>query len=234
MRFKSKILILFAIVFAGCVQADLPTNWDGLVEVKSKRMDAVYLLPGADFRPYTKVMIDPSVIAFQKNWLRNMNSSQAIGMPSRRISSSDAQKIIQSAQQNFDKVFAETLTKNGFVVVTEPGSDVLHLSPGVANLYINAPDVNGPTMSNTYVMDAGEGMLVLEARDSQTNTILGRVLDERETRSSGVMQITNQYTNVSDFRDLVNTWASICAKGLDELKANSPVPSDLQPMQKIK
>ena len=126
------------------------------------------------------------------------------------------------------------MTKKGFVVVSEPGDDVLHLTPEVANLYINAPDVNGPTMSRTYVMEAGEGTLVLEARDSQTNTILGRVLDARETRSSGGMQFSNQATNVNDFRALVNTWATIFVKGLDELKANSPVPSDLQPMQKIK
>ena len=234
MNLKSKIIILLAIVFAGCVQADLPTNWNGLIEVKSKRMDAVYLLPGADFRPYVKVMIDPSVVAFQKNWLRDMNSSQQIGMASRRITKTDAQEIIQSAQKNFDQVFAETLTKNGFMVVTEPGPDVLHLSPGVANLYINAPAVNGPTSADVYTLEAGEGTLALEVRDSQTNTILGSVVDTRETRNFGVMQISNQSTNISDYRALVNTWASICAKGLDELKANSPVPLDLQPMQKIK
>ena len=28
----------------------LPENWDGLVKVQAKNLDAVYLLPGADFR----------------------------------------------------------------------------------------------------------------------------------------------------------------------------------------
>lgn len=233
MSIKSKMFIFFTLVFAGCAQADLPTNWDGLVEVKPKRMEVAYLLPGADFRPYTKVIIDPSVVAFQKNWLRNVNTSQPIGALNRRISTSDAQKILQAAQQNFDQVFAETLTKKGFIVVSEPGPDVLHLTPAVANLYINAPDVDGPTMTRTYVMEAGEGTLVLEARDSETNTILGRVLDQRETRNSGGMQFSNQATNVNDFRALVNTWATIFAKGLDELKANSPVPTDLKPKQKM-
>jgi hypothetical protein len=44
----------------------MPDTWDGLVEVKPKRMDAAYLLPGADFRSYTKVMIDPSEVAFRE------------------------------------------------------------------------------------------------------------------------------------------------------------------------
>ena len=147
------------------------------VEVKAKKMDAVYLLPGADFRSYTKVMIDPSEVAFKKNWLRDMNTPGP-GSLDRRIDADDAKKIIDGTQMNFDEVFAETLTKNGYAVVTAPGPDVLRLSPGVANLYINAPQVNGPSMTKTYVMEAGEGTLVLEVRDSTTNALLGRVPGE--------------------------------------------------------
>src|SRR5262245_11029369 len=42
--------------------AKAPDTWDGLIKVKSKRADAVYLQPGADFRPYTKVMLDPTEV----------------------------------------------------------------------------------------------------------------------------------------------------------------------------
>ncbi|MBM4218151.1 MAG: hypothetical protein FJ171_00620 [Gammaproteobacteria bacterium] len=44
-----------------------PGNRGGLVEVKPKRMDAVFLLPGADFRGYTKILMDPVEVAFEKN-----------------------------------------------------------------------------------------------------------------------------------------------------------------------
>ena len=30
-------------------------NWEGLVRVRSEKIELVYLAPGADFRPYTKV-----------------------------------------------------------------------------------------------------------------------------------------------------------------------------------
>ncbi len=53
--------------------------WDGLVEVKPKRLDAAYLMPGADFRPYTKLMIDPVEVAFRKNWMRDVNDSASAG-----------------------------------------------------------------------------------------------------------------------------------------------------------
>src|SRR5882757_4630346 len=55
--------------------AKAPPTWDNLVQVKSKRADAVYLLPGADFKPYTKIMLDQTEVAFRKNWLRDYNSS---------------------------------------------------------------------------------------------------------------------------------------------------------------
>ena len=54
---------------------DSTLTWDGLVAVKAKRLDAVYLMPGADIRPYTKVMFDPTEVSLKKNWLRDYNNS---------------------------------------------------------------------------------------------------------------------------------------------------------------
>ena len=56
--------------------------------------------------------------------------------------------------------------------------------------------------------------MIIEARDSVTGALLGRVLDRRETQQSGTMMMTNSVTNLSDFRTLCRTWASISAKGL--------------------
>jgi hypothetical protein len=232
MAIKTNMLAFLAFALAGSVSAELPENWDGLVEVKAKKMDAAYLLPGADFRAYTKVMIDPSQVAFRKNWLRDMNSAGP-GSLDRRISADDAKKILDEAQRNFDEVFAETLAGKGYAVVTGPGPDVLRLSPSVTNMYINAPAINGPSRTRTYVMEAGEGTLELEARDSMTNALLGRVVDRRETSSTGSLQFSNQSGNIMDYRALVRAWAGISSKGLDELKAHSPVPADLKPKQKL-
>ena len=57
---------------------DLPPTWDNLVLVKSKRLEAVYLLPGADFRTYTKVMLDPTEVAFRKDWMRDYNEQARV------------------------------------------------------------------------------------------------------------------------------------------------------------
>jgi len=223
--------LLLLTTLGTALAADLPESWDGLVEVKPKRMDAAYLLPGADFRPYTKVIVDPTQAAFNKDWMKRINDSKR--SLSNKVSQEDADKIIAAAQSNFDDVFQEAFKKAGYEIVTAPGPDVLRLSTAVINLYVNAPDTMSAGRSRTYTTDAGEATLVLEARDSMSRALLGRVLDRRETRSTGMAQMSTSVTNVSDFRSLFKSWASIAIKGLEELKAHSPVPEDLKPKQKL-
>jgi len=223
-------LLLIAAVGAASA-ADAPESWDGLVEVQAKKMDAVFLLPGADFRPYTKVMIDPTQVAFHKDWMRSMNQTQRD--LSRRVTQEDADKILSAARSNFDDIFGEAFAKAGVAVVTAPGPDVLRVSTAVVNLYVNAPDLPTAGRSYTFTAEAGEATLIIETRDSMTGALMGRVVDRRETRGTTGMQMTTSATNVSEFRALFKQWAGITVKGIDELKAHSPVPTDLKPKQKL-
>lgn len=222
--------ILLSATFGAAVADDLPESWDGLVEVKAKKMDAAYLLPGADFRPYTKVIVDPTQVAFRKDWIRSQNDRRDL---SRKVSQEDADKILAAARSNFDDVFAEAFTKAGYAVVTAPGPDVLRISTAVVNLYVNAPDIMAAGRSYSFTTEAGEATLIIETRDSQTGALMGRVLDRRETRGTSTLQMTTSATNVSEFRSLFKQWAGIAVKGMDELKAHSPVPEDLKPKQKL-
>jgi hypothetical protein len=194
-------------------------------------MDAAYLLPGADFRTYTKVMIDPAQVAFHNDWMKNMQ--RATPGVSRDITQEDAEKIATAARSGFGDVFNEAFRAAGYEVVTGAGPGVLRLSPAVINLYINAPEAMSAGLTRTYTLEAGEATLVLEARDAVTGAPLGRVLDRRETRRSVGLQLTSTVINMSDFRILFRRWADICVKGLGELKAQSPVPENLQPKQKL-
>jgi hypothetical protein len=210
--------------------ADAPESWDGLVQVKPKRMDAAYLLPGADFRTYTKVIIDPTQVAFQKDWQKRINDTRRL---SDRVDDEQAQKILAAARTNFDDVFVDEFTKAGYTIVKEPGPDVLRVSTAVINLYVNAPDTMTAGRSYSFTTEAGEATLVLEVRDSLTNALMGRALDRRETRGSAGMQRSSSVTNQAEFRALFRQWANTATKGLAELKAHSPVPADLKPGQKM-
>ena len=224
-------LAALAFVFAlGPVLAeDAPTSWDGLVEVKPRKMEAAYVLPGADFRPDTKVMLDPVEVAFQKDWLKNMNQNTPL---SYQVTDRDAQKILDTARSNFDDIFQEAFTKAGYQVVTTAAPDVLRIRSGLLNLYVNAPDLNAPGRSRSFTANAGQATLFIEVRDSVSEALMGRVVDRRQTRDTG-MQMATSVSNLSDFRMLFKQWAAIAAKGMGELKSLSPVPTDIKPGQKL-
>jgi len=59
------------------------------------------------------------------------------------------------------------------------------------------------------------------------------VLDRRETRNTGRLQMTTSVSNQAEFRSLFKQWAGITGKGLGELKAQAAVPADLRPKQKL-
>lgn len=205
-----------------------PANWDGLVEVNSRKFEVAFLLPGADFRPYTKVLIDEPEVAFRQNWLRDMNRSRSTG---RRVTDADAQRILDSVGSSTLDIFTRAFTDAGYEVVTRPGPDVLEVRTGIVNLFVNAPDTMSAGRSVTFTANAGEATLVLEARDSLTRALLARVVDRRETQ--GLPGPSNRVTNTSEFRTLATRWARISAQRLGDLKTISPVPDPLTPGQRL-
>lgn len=206
--------------------ADAPKTWDGLTEVKSPKMDVAYLMAGTDFRSYTKVMLDQPEVAFQKNWMRDMNSDI-----NRRVTPKDAERILAAVQTDTSEIFEKAFTKAGYTVVTEAGADVLRIRSAVTDIYVNAPDTMSSGFGRTFTANAGEATLVLELRDGLTNALLGRVLDRRETQGSPGQ--STRFTNEAEYRDLASLWAKTSVKGLEALKAVSPVPDPLTPGQKL-
>jgi hypothetical protein len=223
MRAIKLMLVAVALaMMAPAGAAKLPATWDGLVQVKSKKLAAAYLLPHADFRAYSKVMIDPAQVAFEKDWARDYNrTTMTLGG---RVTDRDVQKAIADAQAGLDKIFAETFAKQGYQVVTAAGGDVARITFAVIDLEVTAPDVAiGRTYS--FSVDAGEATFVVEVRDSVTNQLLGRGLDRREAGDTGPVYRT-AVSNREDFKELFQTWANIAAKGLTELRASSPIDTD--------
>ena len=219
-------LALFAIAYAAAVlvaapvAAKPPTNWDGLVQVKAKRLDLVYLQPGADFRGYTKVILAPTELAFEKNWQRDQNrTSRAL---SSRISDSDIQNALKQGVAAADDIFADAWTKGGYTIVTEPGPDVLRVNTGIVNIRVSAPDQRTAGRSYNFAGEAGSATLFVEARDSMTGALLGRAIDQKIAGDNSTAWRTSS-SNRADFRAMAERWASASVRGIDELKSLSPI-----------
>lgn len=202
------------------VAAKAPLTWDGLVQVKSKRLDLVYLQPGADFRSYTKVMLDPTEVGFAKDWRRDYN--RTAGSLSSRISDSDVQQAVSEGVAKASDIFSRAWTNGGYQVVTEPGPDVLRVQTGIVNIRVSAPDKMTAGRSHSFAGEAGHATLFVEARDSLTGALLGRAVDQQIIGDNSAAWRTS-ISNRADFRDQVEEWAKISVAGMGELKALSPV-----------
>ncbi|MET0294359.1 MAG: DUF3313 family protein [Phenylobacterium sp.] len=195
-------------------------TWDGLVLAKSKRLDLVYLQPGADFRGYTKVMLDPTEVAFEKDWRRDYNRTTR--GPSARISEQELQEAISKGMAAANDIFAAAASAGGYAIVQDPAADVLRLRTAVLDIDVAAPDQMTAGRSRTYARETGAATLVVEARDSLTGALLGRAIDRR-IAGNNLVEWKTSATNRGDFRQLVKKWADISISGLNELKALSPI-----------
>jgi hypothetical protein len=205
---------------ASIASADMPTNWDGLVSVKAKKLEYVYLLPNANFSQYTKVMIDPPTIATKPGWVSNYNAN-AENLEN-RLSDVQVHDAITKASAQVATYFTNAFTAGGYQVVNAPGPGVLHISIDILNVVVTAPD----TMSSvgmSGVNSAGQATLVVSASDSLTNQLLGRGVDQQVVGNTVVAQIASQATNWGAFDDQFKTWAKETVNGVNELKSLSPV-----------
>ena len=76
----SRIVALLAFFgLASLASGQTPDSPDGLVKVTPRRMELAWLRPGADFRPYTKVIVDPTQVAFRPDWRKDYNLNASVG-----------------------------------------------------------------------------------------------------------------------------------------------------------
>lgn len=189
-----------------------PDDWEGLVRVRSQEIEFVYLAPGADFRRYANVMLDPSELAMGETWsLEDNRGSAAKGHATER----DVIREFERSKKRLDGYLADAFAEAGFTSVRSPGVDVLRVRVGVFDIDMQNPkpmmfDWNRQLSENT-----GRATLVVEVRDSATNALLGRAVDPRTLRGFG--------PDRTDFNRLFHRWAEISANGLAELKAASPI-----------
>ena len=200
--------------------ASAPATWDGLVRTKSSKLQYVYLLPGANFRAYTRVMLDPTEVAFKKNWARDINS-RSVRSLSGRVTDADVERMVDEGGKAASEIFARAFAAGGFPVVTTPGDDVLRVRTAVVNLTVTAPERMTSGRSSTFAGEAGTATLVIEARDSVSGALLARVVDPQVVGDSGIMLNRTSVLNRADFRATAERWAKSTVSGLQQLKNTS-------------
>jgi hypothetical protein len=220
------VLAVSALTASVAEAAKAPATWDNMNLVKSEKFALVYLHPGADFKPYTKVLIDPPEVSFAKNWVKDYNNStQTV---SRRLDDAHAQKIMDAARTGMADILAKAYRNGGYQVVQAPGPDVLRVRTAIADLSVTAPDIQSAGRSRSFANEAGFATFVIEARDSQTGALLGRALD-RKVAGDTLPLMRNSVTNMADFHLVFDQWAKASVQGLNKLKATPSGGAETSP-----
>jgi Protein of unknown function (DUF3313) len=181
---RSLAFVSFALLgLVLCIDASAerlpPVTPDGLHLVKQTDFGAVYLKPGATFGRYDKVALLQCFVAFQHDWVQNMNADAPLSVTPEMV-----QKIKQTLSEQFMKVFKQQLIDGGYTVVDDAASDVLVLRPAIVNLQIQAPDPMDQ-MGTVYAQTAGQMTLYLELYDSVSSELLARVMDTEVAQNTG-------------------------------------------------
>lgn len=186
-----------------------PAEWDGLELRQNRAVDLLYARPGASLEGYTAIRLETLQVSFDENWNPNRGSR------GNRLTASDFERITNTLTQEFARVAASELARSGYAIVQRSGPDVLVVQPFIIDLFITAPAAQTTGRSRTYTANPGRMTLVAELRDSETNTILFRVVDRRNASSTGLMQLTTGGTNLGAARQIIQRWANALRTALD-------------------
>ncbi len=218
--FSSLVMITFLAACSGTPEVqtgdDAEVIMDSLHKVDNSRADMAYVDPNADFSKYSSILLMP--LGVDNVEIIQPNTSSSMNRNSRNWELTDDDK--KKLQQAFhDSMVKQLDTKGGYAVVTEPGDDVLQVQ---ASLLAIAPSAakddnrSRPTgRSRVYTEGAGSLAVMVAFGDSESGEVLGLMKDSRS--SSNNWGANNSVTNMSDVRNMFNSWAIGIRKGLDNV-----------------
>lgn len=183
----------------------------GLQEISVKGLDRAYSKHGVSLAAYAKVKLDPVEVSFAKGWDPDKTGTRF------KLSPKERQDIADGVARNVTEAFAKTLqAKSSYQLTDAPGADVLRVKARIVDLIVNAPDIMTSGRTRTYTLSTGSMTLVAELYDSQTNEVLARVADHRESRFNEMWTLTNSVINDAEVRDAASRWARILRDALDK------------------
>jgi hypothetical protein len=188
-----------------------PPDAEGLQRTASSKVDEFYLRPGASFTAYRRVLIGPVEVSFNKLWERQHRNVDA---------AESARLRADLARLARDEFVRQMQREGGYEVVEAGGADVLEIRASIVNLDIYAPEVNDANLRRNYVLKAGEATLLAQLRDSQTGSLLARVVDRREMREYPEFQLANSVSNSAEARELVGLWSKLLRRYLDTARTD--------------
>jgi len=106
-----------------------------------------------------------------------------------------------------------------FEIVDEPAPDVLLVVGGLLDVVSRVPPET-VGRSRIFIDRVGEATLILEVRDSVSNTIIARAVDRRAAESGMEMMESSRPRNRAEVRRLGRRWGGLLRNGLEQMIAD--------------
>jgi hypothetical protein len=226
-RISLGLAMLVALVGFGCAQpppgglyfasGEGSVTPEGLRRVRWKPFRATWVMPGADFERYDKLLVQEVTISYEKP-PRTTRFRGRPNVPNYALSDT----TIESMKRHFREVFAESLGRSDYFSVTdEPGPGVLLLSGRIVNLRITTPPVaQQEPDEHVYTRSWGRMTLVLYARDSESGDPLVRVGQSRFIETDGLTWYeSNPVGATGALRHVFRSWADDLRRELDDFRS---------------
>ena len=202
---------------------DAEVTHDGLTRIDRTVMDAVWARNDIDLSGINKVMFVGVGVEY-----RNVNGpySGRAGMTSSTRATANRSEFQLDAEtralfeEEIAGAFLEELGRSTvFEIVEEPGPDVLLIRAALLDVVSRVPPET-VGRSRVFIDRVGEATLVLEVRDSVSNTILARAADRRAAESSMGMTESTRPRNRAEVRRLGRRWGGLLRDGLEKMIAD--------------
>jgi hypothetical protein len=219
-----KLGVLAAVVVLAACETVAPTidtgasaeqmSYDGLYPVKSTRVDHAWARSDLDLTGYNKFLLQSAGIHYRlvkaSAGGRHSSRSGSSGFPIKPENRERLRKELQDA-------FLDELGKSDRIdLVTEPGPDVLIFRAAMLDVVSHVPPEQ-VGRGGIYINSVGEGTLVIELADSETNAILVRAMDRRAAEQHGNMIESSSVTTLAEVRRLARTWARMLRARLENV-----------------
>ena len=213
-----------AIVVAGCSSTpefsedpDDVTH-DGLTRLDRTVMDAAWARRDVDLSGVTRVRLNNIGVEY-----RNVNGpySGRGGTGSMRTRSSSTEfQLDEDTRALFEEeiggAFLEEFQRSTvFELTDETGPDVIDIHIGLLDVVSRVPP-ESVGRSRVFIDSVGEATLVLEVRDSVSNTVLARAVDRRAAQASTMVE-SSRPRNRAEVRRLGRRWGQILRDGLERM-----------------
>ncbi len=216
-NFFTLLMLAFAVMGCSTTTPTIDTSpnaeitYDGLHQVKDSSASIAWVKPGASLTGYTKIRIENIGIEYRDDVQGSSHKAHKSGQG---YSLTDANKA------KFNKIISEAFNSElakseHFQLTDESGFDVLLVNVGLLDVVSYVPPEMGGRNA-IYIKEIGAATLVLELRDSLTESILLRAADRRAAEQSNVVFESNRVTTAAEVRRLGKAWGRLVRTRLEE------------------